>query len=185
MQDRNKLLDILENQGQQIVPRHGSHFCTWQDGEKRCSNTEVVVGDTSSGKSTTINFLSLSCNDEVWQGFLQHPIGISPNRDIIGMCPTFSKSHLCSRSFLGEQPEVGLSLQLRCSGHWYPTAMCDDIDSWSRAGKGHKLKDDTARVKMLLAEHDRLPDRCCFAPSFRRTTTQRKKTLHHLLMWHS
>ncbi|CAJ1361109.1 unnamed protein product [Effrenium voratum] len=35
LQDRNKLLDILENQGQQIV----------------------VVGDTSSGKSTTINFL--------------------------------------------------------------------------------------------------------------------------------
>eukprot|EP00442_Polarella_glacialis_P052124 CAMPEP_0115160346 /NCGR_PEP_ID=MMETSP0227-20121206/70755_1 /TAXON_ID=89957 /ORGANISM="Polarella glacialis, Strain CCMP 1383" /LENGTH=1360 /DNA_ID=CAMNT_0002572235 /DNA_START=111 /DNA_END=4191 /DNA_ORIENTATION=+ len=35
LQERNKLLDILENQGQQIV----------------------VVGDTSSGKSTTINFL--------------------------------------------------------------------------------------------------------------------------------
>lgn len=35
LQERNKLLDVLENQGQQIV----------------------VVGDTSSGKSTTINFL--------------------------------------------------------------------------------------------------------------------------------
>lgn len=40
----------------------------------------------------------------------------------------------------GSNTEVGLSLQLRCSGHWYPTAMCDDIDSWSRAGKGHKVE---------------------------------------------